>query len=281
MSDRGEIEIKVMQQSDIPFVVSLTKAEGWGHSETDIGRLLSLSPEGCFVAWDGDERIGTITSTRYDAFAFVAVLIVRNEHREQGIGGKLLEHAIDYLHSQGVRTIELDGVLKAAPLYRRLGFHDKYLSLRFHGSAVDHGEPCERYDQSLRDEILTFDRDKVGLHRGAVIDRLLSEFDGSTYVLREDDLRAYAILRQRKDDSLALGPLVGKTPADAIQLLKAVLSLYLGRKLRIGVPELQEEIVEFLRESGFEQSDPSLRMYLGERRDYESYAFAIISAEKG
>jgi GNAT superfamily N-acetyltransferase len=280
MSDRGAIEIKVMQQADIPFVVEMTAAEGWGHSEADIGRLLALSPDGCFVAWDRDERIGTITSTRYEDFAFVAVLIVREEYRGHGIGRRLLERAIDYLRSQGVSTIELDGVLKAVPLYRRLDFRDKYLSLRFHGSATDYGEHCDRYDRSLREEILAFDRDRVGLARRAVIDCLLSEFVDSTYVLRESSVLAYTILRQREDGCFTLGPLIAEGPADAIQLLKAVLSLHVGGKFRVGVPDPHDEIVEFLRESDFEQSDPSLRMYLGERREYERHVFAIISAEK-
>ena len=280
MNDRGEIEIKVMQKADISFTVSMTTAEGWGHSESDIGRLLALSPNGCFVAWGNGEQVGTITTTPYDDFAFVAVLIVRNEHRGQGIGGKLLEHAIDYLHSQGVRTVELDGVLKAAPLYRRLGFRDKYFSLRFHGSATDYGKHCDRYDRSLREEILAFDRDQVGIVRSAVIDCLLSEFADSTYVLRESRVLAYTILRQREDGCFTLGPLIAEGPADAIQLLKAVLSLHVGGKFRVGVPDLRDEIVEFLRESGFAQSDPSLRMYLGERCDYERHVFAIISAEK-
>ncbi len=281
LSGRNEIEIKVMQQADIPFVVEVTTVEGWGHSQADIERLLSFSPEGCFIAWANGEQVGTVTTTRYEDFAFVAVLIVRKEKRGRGIGGKLLQQAIEYLHSQGVRTIELDGVLKAVPLYHRLGFHDKYLSLRFHGCATDLGEHCERYDHSLRDEVLSFDRDRIGLERSAVIDRLLSEFADSTSVLRDRGLRAYTILRPREDDSLALGPLIAESPADAIQLLKAVMRSCTGSVVRIGVPELQERVVEFLRESGFAQSDPSLRMYLGERREYERHAFAIISAEKG
>jgi ribosomal protein S18 acetylase RimI-like enzyme len=136
------IDISLMTEADIPFAVEMTTIEGWGHSAADFERLLFLAPEGCFVAGSGGRRLGMITTTRHGDFAFLACLIVREEARRQGIGRQLLRRAISYLESVGVTSMELDGVFKAAPLYRRVGFKDKYLSLRLHGKSALREKPA-------------------------------------------------------------------------------------------------------------------------------------------
>lgn len=269
-----------MTAGDIPFVLELSTAEKWGHSAADIARLLSFAPQGCFIAWEANERLGTITSTRYGDFAFLAVLIVREQSRGHGVGRQLMEHAIARLKADGVTTIELDGVLKAVPLYRRIGFRSKHYSLRFRGQAPDLAATVELIEPAVRNEILDFDRRHIDLPRTEVIDRFLTEFAESAYVLGDKSVRGYCVLRPRLDDSLSLGPLVAGTRDDAVELLTGVLSKYRGRMIRIGVPDIRGSIAGHLKRLGFGQAEPSLRMYLGERRDYERHAYAIISAEK-
>lgn len=274
------IEIATMTPADIEFVVEMSHIEHWRHSEADIARLLSFAPGGCFVAWEGAQRAGTVSTTRYGDFAFLSVLIVPEQFRNRGVGRKLMEHAIAYLQAEGAKTIELDGVLRAVPLYRRLGFRKKYYSLRFRGPAPDCGKQWEKYRPTLREEILAFERERIPLDRNQVIERFLTEFANTTYLLRDSRLRAYCSLRPRVDDSLSLGPLVADNLDSATVLLESVLSDCRGRKVRIGVPKIHSRFAVRLKKLGFGQGEPSLRMYLGERRDYEQHAFGIISAEK-
>ncbi len=56
---------------------------------------------------------------------------------------------------------------------------------------------------------------------------------------------------------------------------------YAGETLTIGVPETNQDAVLMLLENGFQYTEPSLRMYLGERRDYKGGVYGIIAPEKG
>ena len=122
------MNIRTMTRDDLRYMADLAREENWGNGLTDYNRLYDLEPEGCFVAENDDHPVGTITSIVYNSYAFLASLIVDKKERGKGVGTALMKIAMSYLQSKGVPTIELDGVLEAAPLYRRLGFQDKYLS---------------------------------------------------------------------------------------------------------------------------------------------------------
>lgn len=273
--------IRVMTDADIDFALGMTTIEGWGNCNTDFPRLLALEPEGCFVAMHDGNRVGMITTTTYETYAFLGSLIVARECRKRGYGHKLLEHAIEYLKGRGVTTIELDGVLAAVPLYRRLGFQEKYMSLRFSGTSESVTVAAERYRPGIRQEILQLDRELTGMDRVRVIGRLLQEFAGSCYVHSGDGVDAYTIVRERSTGNLACGPLVARTPGAAAELFRGVLSLYSGKSISLGVPALSKAMVDSLHALDFDILAPSLRMYLGERIDYERHVYAIVSPEKG
>ncbi len=121
-----------MTSDDIDFAVRLTNIEKWANSEDDFRRLINLNPNGNFVAWDMDKKVGLITSAIFGKLAFVGNLIISEKYRGRGIGRALMEHALKYLGEQNnISTIELDGDFPAVELYRKLGFRDKYFSFRF------------------------------------------------------------------------------------------------------------------------------------------------------
>ncbi|MBD3218560.1 MAG: GNAT family N-acetyltransferase, partial [candidate division Zixibacteria bacterium] len=70
-------------------------------------------------------------TSRYEDYAFMGPVIVKEEFRGDGIGEKLMALGMDHLKSRGVNSIELDAVFLAMSLYRRLGFKDKHFSYRF------------------------------------------------------------------------------------------------------------------------------------------------------
>lgn len=51
--------------------------------------------------------------------------------------------------------------------------------------------------------------------------------------------------------------------------------------MTVGVPETNRDAVRMLMNKGFNYVEPSLRMHLGEGRDYERNVYGIIAAEKG
>jgi len=189
------LTISVMTEDDIEFAEYLTYIEKWAYTKDDFKRLIFFEPKGCFVAWIDKERVGIVTTTTYDDYAFLGTLIVKKEERGKGIGKELMNHAIEYLQQRGMKTIELDGELVAISLYKRLGFKDKYLSLRFNVKGGRYDNYSAPYDTSMLDEIVTFDRKKTEISRERIIKRILEEFSDSTFVTRNKNLLAYAVVR--------------------------------------------------------------------------------------
>ena len=270
-----------MTGEDTAFATEMTDIERWGYLPRDFERLISLEPDGCFVAWKDDRRVGMVTSTSYGRFGFLGCLIVREEERGQGIGEALMRQVIGYLVKNGVTTIELDGVFKAVPLYRRHGFRDKYLSLRFvrlpENSRKDHS-PCP---ESLFPEILEFDRRATGISREKVLGIYFEDHPDHIHASGLGKLQAYAIVRPRKDDLLAAGPLVAESASAARVLLQSIIEKYGAHPIAIGIPALNREGIDIIVSHGFQYREPALRMYLGERLEYEKHIFGIFSPEKG
>jgi len=274
-------DISVMTRADIAFAQSMTDAERWGYLRRDFEDLITFEPEGCFVARDGDRRVGVVTSTSYGTYAFVGTLIVDESRRNMGIGRSLLEHAIGFLRDKGVRTIELDGVFQATSLYRRLGFRDKYLSLRFFRPPARpdwvEGPPITAPSQ----DIVKFDLEKTGIERGRIIRRYLQEFGESAFSLRDGGLRAYTFARPRGGGTMGIGPFVADDDHAAERLMARVVTKYSEDGISLGVPDQKQTMVRLLPDLGFRYEVPSLRMYWGDRKDYEPHIYGILSPEKG
>nr|MBN2277016.1 GNAT family N-acetyltransferase [candidate division Zixibacteria bacterium] len=273
--------IETMTADDIPFAVGLTDFEKWGYLPSDFERLIDLSPEGCFVAVSDDHPSGIITTISYGDYGFMGTLIVSASERGKGIGEKLLRRAIEYLQNKGVKSIELDGVFAAVSLYRRYGFQDKYLSIRMSrkpgiGKAVLGSCPPD-----LLGQIIAFDREKTGLNRRKLLVRYFEETPDMIYAVRKRRVTAYAIVRTRANNCLSVGPVVAEKMADAETLLAALINKFGSQAISIGIPDIMHKIPEFLAGQGFVYNAPSLRMYLGERRDYENHVFGIFGPEKG
>src|SRR5207253_2945 len=68
--------------------------------------------------------------------AFLGAVIVSPELRGKGAGKQMMETALDYLRSTGVRTVRLNAYLNAIPFYERLGFQREYEVIRWTGSTA-------------------------------------------------------------------------------------------------------------------------------------------------
>jgi GNAT superfamily N-acetyltransferase len=276
------IKISVMEYADLAYAKSLTDIESWGHQESDFRRLLELDPQGSFVAWYEDERAGIATTISYGQHSFLGNIIVEKQRRGRNIGPALMQHAIDYLDGKGMRTIELDGVLPAVTMYRHMGFHEKYRSLRlvreptyrFH---APHTVPrCEEPST-----LIEFDFQQTGIERQALIRRLAAEFPASTFCLGAPRLEAYAVVRERAHGVLAIGPLVAQHRTACKTMMQGIVSIFGDRKIAIGVPEINKVAVEIMLQHGFRHGAPSLRMFRGPSIDYEEHVYGIASADVG
>jgi ribosomal protein S18 acetylase RimI-like enzyme len=277
----GEIDISIMTEKDFDFAVEMTDCEKWGYLRSDFEKLTAFEPEGCFVARMNGQPAGIITSTSYNDYAFVGTLIVKESYRHKKIGERLLWHAIDYLENKGVKTIELDGVFAAVSLYRRLGFRDKYLSLRFFRPPGTVKRARENLIPEASKEIIDFDLLQTGIERQRLLRRYLKEYKDTVYTVRDAGLSAYAFVRPRAGGFKTVGPMVSANKKAAQKLITGIISEYTDTGLAIGVPEHNRTMVKLLFKHGFYYNLPSLRMYRGKKKEYEKNIYGILSPEKG
>lgn len=275
------LKILLMQELDISFALGLIENEKWQYNDSDLKRLLSLQPDGCFIAWKDGERAGIVSTIIYDDYAFLGMLIVKDKFRRLGIGRELLEHAINHLKDKNIKTIELDGVFNAVEMYRSLGFKDKYLSLRFvkkHGTKSD---DTMLYQPLNFEGISEFDYKMTKIARSNLVECYLEEFKDSVFILQKEKIKSYAIVHRGNKGHVNISLFISELPVSAEILLNSILKRFQHKTVNVGVPAINREAVNLFLRKGFIYKEPVLRMYYGERKQYENFLYGIVSPEKG
>jgi len=273
--------IRVMTRADIVPVFRIVDSMNWGYLEEDILRLIAFDPQGCFVAEAAGLIIGVNFTTSRGGYGFIGPVIVEEKLRGAGIGRALMQAAIDHLEQRGITSIELDSVFPAAPLYRRLGFKDRFFSYRMRRQIDFRGEEAQEFRLSMLDELLEFDRRLTGLDSSVHLAALAREFADSVYIIRDLQLRAYALVRRRSRDLFWLGPMLAEDSQSAIRLFEAVCGKHFGKTIALGILEPSRPFIEYLRRREFIHTIPGLRMCRGPLLNYCKNMYAIMAPEKG
>jgi len=201
--------VRRLEERDIDAAIALTDLEGWGYTRADFQRLLALSPDGCLAAELRGRVVGVLTTTTYDALAFLGAVIVSPELRGKGVGKQMMEAALDHLRQRGVRTVRLNAYLNAVPFYERLGFHGDYEVIRWHGRATGRNarnvRPIHKTDI---DSLIQLDTVYFGANRRTLLARLAKEFP-ETFLVgeRSGHLKGF-IVGSAGGDSCEIGPWV-------------------------------------------------------------------------
>jgi ribosomal protein S18 acetylase RimI-like enzyme len=281
------IRIRPMLSADLAFAASLAAAEGWD-SETlpELESLHAYQPSTCFVAELDGGRVGTCIAVPYRDFGFVGELIVVPEARGQGIGRLLLEAACRSLQDRRIRSIFLDGVLPAVPLYERLGFHKVCRSWRLAGRLP--AQPCPQVRPMLPADlpaISALDRQAFGADRRFFLERRLAVYPRLCLLLESQGRIDGFVLARQGRTCVSVGPLVlSPAASDAACLLGALASETGDAELRLGVLDVNPPAIAMLEAFGLERNPASpWRMLLGDASlpGDPSLAFAIGSPAKG
>ncbi len=279
---------KIMTKNDIDFAVRLTNYESWANSKFDFERLIKLNPSGNFVAWENNKRVGIITTAIFGKLAFVGNLIVPEKYRGQGIGRDLMEHALEYLkRKKEISAIELDGDFPAVELYRKLGFRDKYFSLRFCRKPADNNNSdIENIEPSIVEPSRIIALDYKLINTPNIIrDKFIGEFIKlhieQVYITDDSKNFGFSVIRKCFGDYYVIGPTMADSPKSAELLIQSVVEYYSSEVIYTGVPEINRSAVDIMLRNGFYYEPPSLRMYLGEKIDYEKNIYTIISGDVG
>ncbi len=282
---RDTVQIRRMTIGDLDFILHLTSEEGWSSTRLDFEELMHFDPDGCFILERKDEKIGMVCAAPYDGFGFISNLIVIKEHRNQQYGTILMKHIIDYLEKRGIMTQLLDGVVKAVPLYEKLGFRKRYKSLRLEGVVQPKESVVVRFMKSWDlDTINEFDARFFGASREKFLNSRFEHFPNLCKVLEIDGDIAGYIMGSTSGEYVRIGPWVMKTHNDyAEELLRSFAMETNGRTLKIGVLENNTDALQLLNKYNFTNISYSWRMLRGGEGTFtfSNSLYAICCAARG
>lgn len=195
-----QVSIEPLNPQDVPELSRLVEQAGWNQLPEDWLRLIELDPQGCFAVRLQGEIAATLTTICYGTeLAWIGMMLVDQRFRRQGIGQRLMEHAIATLQNRSIRSIQLDATPLGKLLYDQLGFRTEFAFHRWHkpGSTTDSiaslgacsaapalsSPRISDANQAL--DRVTFGADRsVLLHRLANESKVVSAGDGSFGMLR-------------------------------------------------------------------------------------------------
>lgn len=280
------MKIRLMNHEDIPFALSLTDSLNWGNTKDEFERLLSVEPEGCFIAEVARERTGMVTSVSYGEVGWIGNVVVIPEYRNKGMGTKLMLQAMDYLKGKGAETIELEAEQRPVALYKRLGFKELCKSLRFSGTGkIIEAHNINLMQDSNLDDVLKLDKETFGANRGKALNKAYQQFSHLCFVsYKSQELIGYIMAKERKG-LFQIGPWICQPEymQEAEELLKAVLYKLRGEKIKIGVLELNNNSLTILKKYQYKEIEPAIRMFYGKRKEgnYIQGEFATGAHDKG
>jgi predicted N-acetyltransferase YhbS len=282
-------KIRVMKEADFDFALHLTYGEGWGNIRSDFERFSAYEPEGCFIAEDESEPMGTVTTIAYGPLGWIGCLIVASGKRGCGTGTALMQQAILYLQRKGVEVIRLDADPPGMPLYRRFGFVEEGRSLRFQGVGREHdlGDGIESMESSHLGKVCDLDARAFGADRSRVLRRLLKDFPEFCFVAHIEGSVTGYIMGRRRAAGGWIGPWVCQPHAShkssAESLLKTALSAFCDQPVEIGFLEGNPFELNLLQRYGFQERPGSVRMRLGpdRYRGESENIFGMVASSKG
>lgn len=262
-----DLTIRTMTAHDVAAGMRLKQRAGWNQVEADWRRLLELQPDGCFVAELDGAPIGTVTTCRFGAVGWVAMMLVDEAHRGRGIGRALMVRAIDDLERHGVQSIRLDATPLGRPLYESLGFATESVFVRFDGrfppSTVDLGTGDAPPLANI-EPVLALDRSVTGTDRGRLLRRLHEDQPGALSIVGDGNAPEGYVMSRPGASAWQVGPCIASARAGPRLFADAARRLP-GERVFIDIPECHVDAANVACAFGLGPSRHLTRMGRGPR----------------
>ena len=257
-----------MRIEDFKFAAELANTLNWNMAIEDFQFAVSLEPHGCFVAFEGSERVGIATCINYGRVGWFGNLIVNEKCRRQGVGSLLVKHAINYLQCKGVKAVGLYAYQNLLSFYSKLGFKFErgYCVLQAERLGSISADNCPNVGRDQICKVEEFDCRCFGGDRRRLLESIILESDNlSYYKLANNEFVGY-IAATVYEKMAWVGPLLCKTGNSnaAVSLLKAILSKLTGKSVYIAIPKDESVLSNLLFESGFVEDFAVSSMFFGE-----------------
>ncbi len=258
--------VKKMTEEDFEFAVRLTDTRGWNLIEDDFKFMTKLEPEGCFVLFEGSERIGLITSIGFDKIGWFGNLIVEEKHRKKGAGALLVKSVINYFSGKGIDNVGLYSYMDAIPFYEKLGFKydSEFIVLEGKISASPVNNSVREAGKEDFPKIINYDSECFGASRKKLLEAILHSKGNLCYLSTENGHVLGYAMAKAYGGFAEIGPLACQRERSdiAINLLKGVLNRLDGFKVSFCLSKKEIVIVNFLSEMGINEHFYVVRMFL-------------------
>ncbi|MFO0871666.1 MAG: GNAT family N-acetyltransferase [Pirellulales bacterium] len=283
----SRIELRELQPEDIPFGCQLTAEAGWNQTPRDWQRALQLAHGGAWLATLDGRTAGTVTTCCFDRVAWIALLLVAEDARRQGVGRALFHHALTNLEQRGISTVRLDATPLGQPLYEQQRFSVEFTLARYTGQpAFPRGSwadpPLPRPMESSTDDLypsrdivpltradlpglFAIDAHITRVPRAALLTALLDDPATWGRCVRLDktgELGGFVLVREGRC-AVHLGPCVALGEAWGEGLLAAALRECEGRTVYVDIPTTQRRACAVAEWAGLRVQRQLARMTRG------------------
>ncbi|MFX1588684.1 MAG: GNAT family N-acetyltransferase [Promethearchaeota archaeon] len=275
--------IRLILKEELNFAYKLTEIEEWGTSKEELEDLFLFSPQGFFIAESNGIPKGIVSTAFYGSFGVIGNLIVAKRFRGQGLGRNLMDYAINYLKSKGIRTILIDAVPQIISLYYQLGFQPICRSLRLEGNLTSNPVQNVRL-MTLKDidTVIQLDRKHFRGDRGYLLKRRFSLHPNLCHVLIRKDKLSGFIMGIPKENFILVGPWIVNPKETKPQLLLQSLANSVNlNKFRLGILENNKRMVKLTQDLNFTEYFYSIRMIYGKAFTHTNGLFAIAGPDRG
>jgi predicted GNAT family acetyltransferase len=259
--------VEKMEVDDFPFAVQLANTLNWNMTVEDLEFMLKLEPQGCFVQFHGQERVGIATSISFGKVGWFGNFVVKEDFRGEGAGSILIKHAIDYLKNKGVETIGLYAYPHLIKFYESFGFEIDTDFLVLQGKTTF--SPTQQMLKAAADkdvpDVIDLDYRCFGANRRKLLKPILLNKKNLCYVLTENNEITGYIVAKVYNKMAEVGPLICKANRvkAAALLLKTILSRLNGLDVFTYVPKKETELLNILLKAGLRQDFQVVRMFMG------------------
>jgi hypothetical protein len=263
----GMFHVAKMKTSDFLFAIQLANTMGWNMTKKDFEFMVKLEPQGCFIQFLYNERVGIATTISFGKVGWFGNFIVKETARGEGAGSLLLEKAIAYLQKNDVKTIGLYAYPHLVKFYEHFGFKSDIIFSVLKGkpnfpAAQDSLKAATKLNIP---ELVELDRKCFGANRKKLLEPLLLNKSNLCYISTEKSEITGYVAAKVYDKMAEVGPLIShaKRVEDALMLLKTVLRRLNGFEVFMYIPQKETELLNLLHAMGFKEEFSLVRMFLG------------------
>lgn len=258
------LSIRNFTVADVPLGMRLITQALWNQLAADWERMLAMQPDGCFVAEQEGDPVGTVMTCIFGDVAWIAMMLVDEKLRGQGIGRALMERALAFVDANGAGSVRLDATPLGRPLYEKLGFAPQYSLARYGGtplgnSAGDMGG-VSTAAVAHHEAIFALDHAVTNTDRRKLLSRLLAEQPAA---VSADGNVVRGYLHSRPGSrATQIGPCIADDQAGPL-LLADALARRAGQQVFIDIPIIHEPAAALAHQQGLAVQRELLRMCRG------------------